>query len=302
MPRPPKLNPQQARLLIEFYLESGSISATARRFGISRSTAARIIKMNGESTLPQHNVNRKLKNPKPVKEYGYNKEKKRWNVYTTRSKRKNTKLNENAFNDLKDQAEEALATAEELEADRRKLRAKHQEVIRSFSHAPSIQKWLSGRNRFFLPMGPRRGSYCVFSLRDAQEALDQLLGAVRRGWWKGPSVEHIIKFQKVQKEKSENFPGSNIYIPKLPPNTVYDENYNYNYIKGLAPTKKDREAAAQWEEIRPTFIANKAHQEAISMFKLMAAEEAAEVQAQATDESDIDDMTPIERLAKRPEF
>ena len=55
--------------------------------------------MNGESTVPEHNVNRKLKNPKPVKEYGYNKEKKRWNVYTTRSKRKNTKLNENEFND-----------------------------------------------------------------------------------------------------------------------------------------------------------------------------------------------------------
>ena len=95
MPRPPKLNPQQARLLIEFYLDSGSISATATRFGVSRSTATRIIKMNGESTLPEHNVNRKLKNPKPVKEYGYNKEKKRWNVYTTRSRRKNTKLNEN---------------------------------------------------------------------------------------------------------------------------------------------------------------------------------------------------------------
>jgi ABC-type bacteriocin/lantibiotic exporter with double-glycine peptidase domain len=72
--------------------------------------------MNGESTLPEHNVNRKLKNPKPVKEYGYNKEKKRWNVYTTRSRRKNTKLNENEFNELKDEVGEALATAEELEA------------------------------------------------------------------------------------------------------------------------------------------------------------------------------------------
>ena len=67
--------------------------------------------MNGESTLPEHNVNRKLKNPKPVKEYGYNKEKKRWNVYTTRSKRKTTKLGEGEFNDLKAQAEEALASA-----------------------------------------------------------------------------------------------------------------------------------------------------------------------------------------------
>jgi AraC-like DNA-binding protein len=296
MPRPPKLNPQQARLLIEFYLDSGSISATARRFGVSRSTVMRIIKMNGESTLPEHNVNRKLKNPKPVKEYGYNKEKKRWNVYTTRSRRKNTKLNENEFNELKDEVGEALATAEDLETSRRQLRAQHQEVVRSFSHAPSIQKWLHGRNRFTQPMGPRRGSYAVFSLQDAQKALDQLLGAVRRGWWKGPSVEHIFRLQKVQKEKAEDFPGSYIYIPKFPPNTVFDE--NDSYIKGLPPTKKDREAAAQWEKIRPTFIANQAHQEAISMFKLMAAE----VQAREPSEEDIEHMTPIQRLEKRLEF
>lgn len=296
MPRPPKLNPQQARLLIEFYLESGSISATARRFGVSRSTATRIIKMNGESSLPQHNANRKLKNPKPVKEYGYNKEKKRWNVYTTRSKRKNTKLSENEFNVLKDQAEVGLATAEELEADRRGLRAKHQKVVRSFSNAPSIQKWLRGRNRFFRPMGPRRGSYAVFSLRDAKEALDELLAAVRRGWWKGPSVEYIFKFQKVQEEKAENFPGSNIYMPKFPPNTIFEE--NDSYIKGLPPTKKDLEAAAQWREIRPTFIANQAHQEAISMFKLMAAE----VQAKEADEEDIEHKTPFHRLEKGLEF
>jgi AraC-like DNA-binding protein len=300
MPRPPKLKPQQARLLIEFYLESGSISETAKRFGVSRSTATRIIRMNGESTVPENNVNRKLKNPKPVKEYGYNKEKKRWNVYTTRSKRKNTKLNENEFNDLKDQAEEALATAEELEADRRKLRAKHQEVLRAFSHAPSIQKWLRGRNRFTQPMGPRRGSYAVFSLQDAQKALDQLLGAVRRGWWKGPSVDHIFKFQKVQEKKAEDFPNSNIYVPRFPPNTVFEE--NDSYIKGLPPTKKDREAAAQWEKIRPDFIASQAHKEAISMFKLMAEEEAAEVEAQATDEADTEHMTPIQRLAKRLGF
>ena len=288
MPRPPKLNPQQARLLIEFYLESGSISATARRFGVSRSTATRIIKMNGESSLPQHNANRKLKNPKPVKEYGYNKGKKRWNVYTTRSKRKNTKLSENEFNVLKDQAEVGLATAEELEANRRELRAKHQKVVRSFSNTPSIQKWLRGRNRFFRPMGPRRGSYAVFSLRDAKEALDELLAAVRRGWWKGPSVEYIFKFQKVQEEKAENFPGSNIYIPKFPPNTIFEE--NDSYIKGLPPTKKDLEAAAQWREIRATFIANQEHQEAISMFKLMAAE----VQAKEAGGEDMEHMTPIQ--------
>jgi transposase len=288
MPRPPKLNPQQARLLIEFYLDSGSISATATRFGVSRSTATRIIKMNGESTLPEHNVNRKLKSPKPVKEYGYNKEKKRWNVYTTRSRRKNTKLSENEFNELKDEVGEALATADELEADRRKLRAKHQEVVRFFSHAPSIQKWLQGRNRFVLPRGPRRGPYAVFSLRDAKVALDELLGAVRRGWWKGPSVEHIFRLQKIQGEKAEDFPGSYIYKPKFPPDTVFDE--NDSYIKGPAPTKKDREAAAQWEKIRPTFIANQAHQEAISMFKLMAAE----AKAQEAGGEDMEQMTPIQ--------
>ena len=149
-------------------------------------------------------------------------------------------------------------------------------------------------------MGPRRGSYAVFSLQDAQKALDQLLEAVRRGWWKGPSVDHIFKFQKVQEKKAEDFPNSNIYVPKFPPNTVFEE--NDSYIKGLAPTKKDREAAAQWEEIRPTFIANQAHQEAISMFKLMAAEEAAEVEAQATDEADTEHMTTIQRLAKRLGF
>ena len=288
MPRPPKLNPQQARLLIEFYLESGNISETSKRFGVSRSTAKRIIEMNGESTLPEHNVNRKLKNPKPVKEYGYNKDKKRWNVYTTRSRRKNTKLNENEFNELKDEVGEALATAEELEADRRELRAKHQEVVRFFSHAPSIQKWLSGRNRFTQPMGPRRGSYAVFSLQDAQKALDQLLGAIRRGWWKGPSVEHIFRLQKLQREEAENFPGSYFPVSKFPPSTVFDE--NDSYIKGLPPTKKDREAAAQWEKIRPTFIANQAHQEAISMFKLMAAE----AKAQEAGGEDMEHMTPIQ--------
>jgi AraC-like DNA-binding protein len=297
MPRPPKLNPQQARLLIEFYLDSGSISATATRFGVSRSTATRIIKMNGESTLPEHNVNRKLKNPKPVKEYGYNKEKKRWNVYTTRSRWKNTKLNENEFNELKDEVGEALATAEELEADRRELRAKHQEVVRFFSHAPSIQKWLRGRNRFTQPMGPRRGSYAVFSLQDAQKALDQLLGAIRRGWWKGPSAEHIFKFQEEQKKKAQDYPNSNIYIPKLPPNALLDDN-GYYYLKGLPPTKKDREAAAQWEKIRPAFIANHAHQEAIIMFKLMAAE----AKGQEAGEEDMEHMTPIQSVEKRLEF
>jgi len=252
--------------------------------------------MNGESTLPEHSVNRKLKNPKPVKEYGYNKEKKRWNVYTTRSRRKNTKLNENEFNELKDEVREALATAESLEESRRELRAKHQKVVAYFKDAPKVQKWLQGRNRFVLPRGPRRGPYAVFSLRDAKVALDELLGAVRRGWWKGPSVEHIFRLQKIQRKKAEDFPGSYIYIPKFPPDTVFDE--NDSYIKGPAPTKKDREAAAQWEKIRPTFIANQAHQEAISMFKLMAAE----VEAQATDEADTEHMTPIQRLAKRLGF
>ena len=142
MPRPPKLNPQQARLLIEFYLESGSISATARRFGVSRSTATRIIKMNGESTLPQHNVNRKLKNPKPAKEYGYNKEKKRWNVYTTRNRRKNTKLNENEFNELKDEVGEALATAEDLMAAEVQAREPSEEDIEHMTPIQRLEKRL----------------------------------------------------------------------------------------------------------------------------------------------------------------
>lgn len=184
MPRPPKLNPQQARLLIEFYLESGSISEAARRFGVSRSTAARIIRLNGESTLPEHNRNRKLKNPKPVKEYGYNKADKRWNVYTTRSKRKSTKLSPAEFTELKNQADEALATAGDLEAERRELRARHEKVVRCFRDAPNIRKWLKGRNRFVPPLGPRRGSYRIFSLGDAQKALDEMLAAVRRGWWR----------------------------------------------------------------------------------------------------------------------
>jgi len=271
MPRPTKLNPQQARLLIEFYLESGSISETARRFGVSRSTAARIIKMNGESTIPEHNVNRKLKNPKPVKEYGYNKEKKRWNVYTTRSKRKNTMLSDKDFIGLKNEVAEALATAEDLEEDRRKLRAKHQKIVAYFSHAPNVQKWLKGRNRFVRPSGPRRGSYGIFSVEDAKQALDEVSAAVRRGWWKGPSVDHIIKMQEAQKEKAEDYPDSYVYIPSLPPNTVIEE--DCSYIKGLPPTKKDRAAADEWEKVRPGFIADQAHIEAIQVFKLLAIEE-----------------------------
>ncbi len=253
--------------------------------------------MNGESTLPQHNVNRKLKSPKPVKKYGYNNEKKRWNVYTTRSKRKSTQLSADEFNELKNQVEEAQATAEELEADRRQLRARHQEVVSFFSHAPSVQKWLRGRNRFTLPMGPRRGSYAVFSLNDAQKALDELLGAVRRGWWKGPSVEHILEFQKVQKDKAECFPDSHVYIPNLPPNIVLGE--DGFYIKGNPPTKLDREAAAQWERIRSSFIDNQAHEEAIRIFRFIAAEEAGELQSQ--DIERIEHRAPDTYLADRKE-
>jgi hypothetical protein len=246
--------------------------------------------MNGESTLPEHNINRKLKNPKPVKKYGYNKVEKRWNVYTTRSQRKSTKLSEEEFNELKEQAEEASGTAEDLEAERRRLRARHQEVVRSFVDTPSIQKWLHGRNRFVLPRGPRRGSYSIFSLQDAQKALDQLLWAVRRGWWKGRSVEHIIQLQVKQKEKAENFPGSYVYIPKLPPNTVYDE--EGFYVKGLQPTKLDREAAAEWEKIRPSFIDNQAHKEAISIFKLIAAEEACKINSEGREGRNKDHQGP----------
>lgn len=84
--------------------------------------------------------------------------------------------------------------------------------------------------------------------------------------------------QERQKIKAEAYPNSYVYIPKLPPNVVIDE--DSAYVKGLPPTKKDIAAAEEWERIRPSFIADQAQEEVVHIFKVLAAQEHAELKPQ----------------------
>jgi hypothetical protein len=228
--RPNKLSGQHAKALIDHYLMSGSISQTARQFGVSRDTARRILNLDGSSTLPEHSVNRELKHPKPLLKYGTN-SRGRPNVYTFRTRRANTQLKPAEMEELREEIAYARADADDLEESRRKVRQSNQALADTFHFAPAIRSWIKGRAKF-TSHNPCGGPCQVIGW-GFDIALDKLVQTCERGWWPGKHVDYDLQAWLMRKGKT---------AVKRFPNIDPD----YPFLPGRKVSKADRAAAAEW--------------------------------------------------------